>query len=76
MGEDGYAAASNQFTRTSTIRAAPVGIGNVRVLNLKYMDGSPAQDQLVYITPVPEAGSLALVLTGLAGLAIRMRRRQ
>ena len=76
MGESGYSSESNQFTQYFDTHATPVGIGNVRVLNLQYMNGSPAQDQLVHITPVPEAGSLGLVLTGLAGLAIRMRRRQ
>jgi hypothetical protein len=74
MGEGGYDAANPFIAYFDTHTTA--GIGNVRVLNLRYLNGSPAQDQLVYVTPVPEAGSFGLVLTGLAGLMFRMRRRR
>ena len=79
MLEANYLSVSNQFTQYfegPNGHATPADIGNVRVLNLvNARDGSPAQDQLVRIDQVPEAGSLWLVLTGLAGLGLRMRRR-
>jgi hypothetical protein len=78
MGETGYVLDTTNRTNefVNYVRDhGPVSSGNVRVLNLQTLDGKDAQDQLVYIEPVPEAGSLGLVLTGLAALLGRMRRR-
>jgi hypothetical protein len=49
------------------------GIGNVRVVNLFYQNGTPAQDQLVLQVPGP--GTLALVMSGVVALAFLRRRR-
>ena len=40
----------------------------VYAMNLTSASGGPAQDQLAYIAPVPEHGSLLLFVTGLAGV--------
>ena len=49
------------------------GASNVKVLNLFYMNGAQAQDQLVLQVPGPAA--LTLVVPGLAALAFMRRRR-
>jgi len=46
------------------------GIGNVRVLQMKTLDGSLAQDQL-YLVPVPAAVLLGVLGMGVAGLKLR-----
>jgi hypothetical protein len=40
----------------------------VYAMNLTTASGGPAQDQLAYVAPVPEHGSLLLFVTGLAGV--------
>lgn len=49
------------------------GASNVKVLNLFYMNGAAAQDQLVLQVPGPAA--LTLVVPGLAALVFMRRRR-
>jgi hypothetical protein len=61
------------------------GLGNVRVLNLS-LRGVGSQDQLFILpagvpdttdsTPVPEPGTLLMVVTGAAGLIARRRKTQ
>ena len=57
------------------------GLGDVRVLNLLYQDGRPAQDQLV-VVPVPEADTMLLLgfglisLVGIGRTKFRLRRKR
>lgn len=50
------------------------GVGQVRILNLRYVTGAPAQDLLV-LEPVPEPASMALAGLGLAAV-MKLRRRK
>lgn len=49
--------------------------GTVKVLNLFWADGTPAQDLLVMV-PVPEPASMLLLGTGLAAVAARRRKQR
>lgn len=51
------------------------GLGDVRVLNLTWLDGRPAQDQL-YLVPEPATLTLFGIGVGIAALAARRRRRR
>ena len=63
---------NNAFIQAA-INAKPSGIGDVRVVNLFFMNGQKAQDQLILQVPGPAA--LTLLVPGLAALAFMRRRR-
>lgn len=66
---------SNGFVTmaNNAVKNGFAGASNVKVLNLFYMNGAQAQDQLVLQVPGPAA--LTLVVPGLAALAFMRRRR-
>jgi hypothetical protein len=66
---------SNKFVKmaNAALDKGFTGAPDVRVLNLFYMNGAKAQDQLVLQVPGPAA--LTLIVPGLAALALMRRRR-
>jgi hypothetical protein len=66
---------SNNFIKMANMAVTNgfKGASNVKVLNLFYMNGAKAQDQLALQVPGPAA--LTLVVPGLAALAFMRRRR-
>jgi hypothetical protein len=66
---------SNNFVKMANLAVQNgfKGASNVKVLNLFYMNGAQAQDQLALQVPAPAA--LTLVVPGLAALAFMRRRR-
>lgn len=59
---------------TEATNAGWTSVGDVRVINLAYVTGAPAQDVLV-LHPVPEPISMALAGIGLATVGAIRRRR-
>jgi hypothetical protein len=70
----------NMFVQAANDAVAKgwLGLGNVRVLNLFYQDGRPAQDQLttVELARVPEPSTLSLLGSGIAAFCFRRRARR
>lgn len=78
LEDEGVSYASLDATAQGWVTAATsagwTSLGDVRVINLQYLDGTRAQDQLTMI-PEPETYAMLLAGLGLMGFVARRRRK-